>query len=139
MSATEATLDVQTNFERYAAQWRARDPDAIVALHTHDTEYWLRNGEAPVLGRDAVRQKFAAFFEQWPEFGFVVYRVITGPSHWVLDWALTSVLTGPDGTSRRVRVDCVDVVTLDDDGLVVRKDTFVDHTQAVAALTTATA
>jgi uncharacterized protein (TIGR02246 family) len=139
MSATEPTLDVRTIFERYAAQWQARDPDAIVALHTPDTEYWLRNGEAPVHGRDAVHQKFAAFFEQWPQFGFVVYRVITDPRHWVLDWALTSVLTGPDGTSSPVRFDCVDVVTVNDDGLVVRKDTFVDHTQAVGSLATATA
>jgi hypothetical protein len=78
--------------------------------------------------RDEVRDAFADMFRQWPEFGFHVHRVLIGQDHWVLDWALTAVLTGPDGSRRPVRFDCIDIVTIDERGLVARKDTFVDST-----------
>ena len=67
-----------------------------------------------------------------PEFGFETYRVIYGPAHWVLDWALTSVLAGGEP----IRFDCLDIVTLTRAGLVDRKDTFVDMVQLNAALGT---
>jgi hypothetical protein len=61
--------------------------------------------------------------------------VLVGTHHWVLDWTLTAVLTDPDGTRRPVRVDCLDIVTVDPAGLVPRKDTFPDFPQALKALT----
>jgi uncharacterized protein (TIGR02246 family) len=129
-----STLDVRQLFDTYAAAFATRDADAIVALHSPDTQFWLRAGGQPVQGRAAVRDAFAALFEQWPGLSFETHRLITGARHWVLDWALTATLTGPDNTTRPIRFDCLDVVTLDEDGLVVRKDTFVDHVQAQAAL-----
>ncbi|HMC69321.1 MAG TPA: nuclear transport factor 2 family protein, partial [Mycobacteriales bacterium] len=91
-------------------------------------------GEQPVRGRQAIRDRFAELFEQWPSFGFDTYRVRVGDRHWVLDWALTAELTGPDRTRRPVRFDCIDLVEIDDNGLVTRKDTFVDLVQAQQAL-----
>jgi len=135
MPTTVAPQDMQTIFDRYAAAWTARDPDQIVALHTPDTMFWLRLDQPPVTGRDQVRAAFAELFEQWPEFGFATHRLHLGPGHWVLDWALTSVLTEPDGTRRPVSFDCVDLVVVDPNGLVQRKDTFVDFLQAQQALT----
>jgi uncharacterized protein (TIGR02246 family) len=126
--------EVRALFDRYAEAWAARDPDAIIALHAPETQLWLHSGAAPVHGRDEVRDAFAGLFRQWPEFGFHVYRVLVGEKHWVLDWALTAVLTGPHGSRRPVRFDCVDIVTVDASGLVVRKDTFVDYPQVTAAL-----
>jgi hypothetical protein len=117
--------DLKAVSERYFAAWEARDPDAIVALHTEDTQFWTHTGGEPVRGRDAVREAFAEIFERFLDFGFDVYRVLYGPDHWVLDWALTS---------GDVRFDCLDVVNVSDDGLVARKDTFVDFVQLQAAL-----
>jgi uncharacterized protein (TIGR02246 family) len=131
---TTVVPDTRILFDRYAKAWAARDPDAVVALHAPDTQFWLHSGATPVRGRDEVRYAFASMFRQWPEFGFHTYRVLLGERHWVLDWALTAVLTEPDGTRRPVRFDCVDVVTVDEGGLVVRKDTFVDYPQVTAAL-----
>lgn len=128
-------MDVRQLFENYAATFATRDPDAIVTLHSPGTRFWLRDGGRPVVGRTAVRDALAALFEQWPGLGFETHRVITADRHWILDWALTAELPGPDATARPIRFDCLDVVTLDEDGLVARKDTFVDHVQAQAALT----
>lgn len=130
---------VRELFDTYATTFATRNVDAIVALHSPETQFWLHNGEQPVHGRSALRDTFAAMFIQWPEMGFDIYRVIVGDRHWVLDWALTAVLTDPDGHRRPIRFDCLDVVTLDDDGLVERKDTFIDLPQAQAALSTVAA
>ena len=138
-TATPPSPDVRALFDTYAATFASHDVDAIVALHSPGTQFWLHNGEQPIHGRSAVRDTFAAMFAQWPEMGFDIYRVIVGDRHWVLDWALTAVLTDPDGNRRPIRFDCLDVVTLDDNGLVERKDTFIDLPQAQTALTAAAA
>lgn len=117
--------------ERYFAAWEARDPDAIVALHTEDTRFWTHLGTEQVTGRDAVRATFAELFERFPEFGFETYRVLYGPDFWILDWALTFQ---PEGSEERARFDCLDVVNVSPEGLVARKDTFVDMIQLQAAL-----
>ena len=59
--------DLKTISERYFAAWAAHDPDAIVALHTPDTQFWMHLDGEPVVGRDAVRATFAEIFKQFPE------------------------------------------------------------------------
>lgn len=122
---TVQDLDLTGISERYFAAWAARDPDAIVALHTDDTQFWMHLGAPPVHGREAVRTAFAEIFEQFPGLTWEAYRVLYGEDHWILDWALIS---------GDIRFDCLDVVNVSPDGLVVRKDTFVDAMQLQAAL-----
>jgi uncharacterized protein (TIGR02246 family) len=124
-------LDLRQISERYFAAWEARDPDAIVALHTEDTEFTSRLGMEPVRGREAVREHFAEIFERFPEFSFETYRVLYGADFWLLDWAL---VFQPEGAEETARFDCLDVVEVSPDGLVARKDTFVDMVQLQAAM-----
>lgn len=123
--------DLERIAERYFAAWEARDVDAIIEMHTEDTRFWSHLGTAPVEGREAVRATFAELFERFPEFGFETYRVLYGPDFWVLDWALTFE---PEGAEETARFDCLDVVNVTAEGLVARKDTFVDMVQLQAAL-----
>ena len=83
-------LDLKAISERYFAAWAAHDPDAIVALHTPDTQFWMHIGGDPVVGRDAVRATFAEIFDQFPGLTWETYRVLYGEDHWILDWALIS-------------------------------------------------
>ena len=131
MSRPTLELDPRSISERYFAAWEARDPDAIVALHTPDTRFWSHLDTEPVAGREPVRATFAELFERFPEFGFDTHRVLYGPDFWVLDWALTFI---PAEGERTRRFDCLDVVNLSPAGLVARKDTFVDMVQLQAAL-----
>ena len=80
--------------------------------------------------REAVRAAFAEIFEQFPNLTWETYRVLYGEDHWILDWALIS---------GDIRFDCLDVVNVSPDGLVARKDTFVDAMQLQAALGAVTA
>jgi uncharacterized protein (TIGR02246 family) len=123
--------DLKAISERYFAAWEARDPDAIVALHTEDTQFWTHAGGEPVKGREAVRDEFAEVFERFPEYSFETYRVLYGPDFWVLDWAL---IFRPQGAGETKRFDCLDVVNVSPDGLVARKDTFIDFIQLQAAM-----
>ncbi len=125
---TTAAVDLRAISERYFAAWAKRDPDAIVALHTEDTRFWTHTGAEPVDGPEAVRAAFSALFEVFPDFAFETYRVLYGQDHWVLDWALIS---------GDIRFDCLDVVAVSPDGLVARKDTFVDTAGLQAAMGTA--
>ena len=54
-----------------------------------------------------------------------------GESFWVQNWALTFK---PEGADERASFDCLDVVNVSEQGLVERKDTFVDMAQLQAAL-----
>jgi uncharacterized protein (TIGR02246 family) len=124
-------VDMQAVKDRYFAAWEARDPDAIAALHSEDTVFWSRLGTEPVRGRSRVRATFAELFERFPELSFETNRLLFGPDFWVFDWRMTFL---PEGATERVGFDAVDVVSISPEGLVARKDTFVDFVQAQAAV-----
>jgi hypothetical protein len=134
---TQPVLDLERISNDYFAAWRARDPARIIALHTPDTSFELHAGTPAVTGRPAVQATFAGLFERWPGFGVVTHRVVLGPRHWVLDWTMTATLPRQvDGRTvgRDIHIHCLDLVELSPDGLVARKDTFVDAAQLRAAL-----
>jgi ketosteroid isomerase-like protein len=136
--ATTARLGIWSISEEYFAAWEARDPDRIAAMHSADSRFQLHAGGEPAEGREAVRQAFADIFAQWPGFTFETHRVLYGDDHWVLDWDLLATLKGEqDGSEvdKPVRLHCLDVVTIDEEGLVSRKDTFVDVAQVNSLLT----
>lgn len=112
-------LDIPALFRRYADTFATRDVEAIVALHAEDTVFQQHTGRPPAPGRDGVRAAFTAIFTTWPDLTFDVDRVLYGDRFWVLDWTVVAA-------SGAVRLDCLDVVTVDDAGLVLRKDTYAD-------------
>ena len=115
--------------DRYAAAWLSHDPDAILALHAPDSIFHAHGRTGEVKGNAALRQEFAQIFERYPDFGFVTHRLLIGDNHWTLDWTLTFQPPGKDQRSFRA----LDVVEVDANGLVTRKDTFFDYAQVKAA------
>jgi hypothetical protein len=124
---------LQRAFDRYHAAWEAKDPDAIVALHTEDSTFALRSGGARVRGRAALRQHFAQIFREFAGYRAEVDRLLLGDGHWVLEWTMVVDLPDVDGGSFTARIDLVDVVDVDGTGLVTRKDVWVDGVQQAAA------
>jgi hypothetical protein len=128
---TAATkLNIAAIAERYAAAWIAHDPAAILALHAPHSTYQAHGRTGVVRGEDALRPEFTQIFERYPGFGVETHRLLLGERHWTLDWTLT--FEPPGKTRRGFRA--LDVVEVDDDGLVTRKDTFFDYAQVKAAL-----
>ena len=120
--------------ERYLAAWAAHDTDAIVAMHSDDSIFWRHTGEEQVVGREAIKQYFQAIFVRNPTYAFDVHRIMFGEQHWVLDWTMKGEFTDRAGKPVSVRIDMVDIVTINDRGEVTRKDTFLDGVQAQAQM-----
>ena len=114
------TADVQDLAVRYGAAWAAHDVDAIMALHTEDTVFHLHGGGEPAVGWTATREAFAKAMEEWPDIGFERKRVHIGSGHFVSEYEMSATRDG-----REIVCDGVDVFSVQD-GLVARKDTYLD-------------
>jgi hypothetical protein len=122
-------LNIADIADRYAAAWLSHNPDAILALHAPISTFQSHGRTGEITGHDALRKEFARVFELFPDFGAVTHRLLIGDNHWTLDWTCTFKPPGKDRRSFRA----LDVVEVDAKGLVTRKDTFFDFTQAKAA------
>lgn len=114
------SAEVQDLAVRYGAAWAAHDLDAIMALHTEDTVFHLHGDVAPAVGSAATREAFATAMEQWPDIRFERKRVHIGSGHFVSEYEMTATQAG-----REIVCDGVDVFSVRD-GLVARKDTYLD-------------
>lgn len=123
---------VQAIFDAYMSAWRLRDPEAIAAMHAVDGVFHAHVGTPPAVGRAAVRQACIELFAEYEDFQGAPVRLHVGSDHWVLEWTMRVKQRGTDQES--ISVDCVDVVQLSDEGLVLRKDAYLDVAQASAAL-----
>ncbi len=128
--SNHAKLKVAEVAERYAAAWKSRDVDAILALHAEDSTFQAHGRSGEVRGHDALRAEFSQVFERYPEFGVEEHRLLLGNCHWTLDWTLTFQPAGKDRRGFRA----LDVVEIDAEGKVTRKDTFFNFAEVKAAL-----
>ena len=112
--------EVQDLAVRYGAAWAAHDLDAITALHTLDTVFHLHGDVEPAVGLAATREAFATAMDQWPDIRLERKRVHIGSAHFVSEYEMTATQAGRD-----VVCDGVDVFSVRD-GLVARKDTYLD-------------
>lgn len=119
-------------FERYHVGWETRNPELIASLHSEDTTFWLHDGSEPVKGRDALRRHCVGLFAAF-DFSLEMGRRLYGQDHWVFEWTMLLSLAQPDGSPFTARVEMVDVVTVNPQGEVSRKDVYMNGKQAEAA------
>jgi hypothetical protein len=129
LKTAASALDIAAIAGRYAAAWLSRDPTAILALHAPHSTFEAHGRTGLIDGLDALRAEFTQIFERYPEFGFETHRLLLGERHWTLDWTLS--FQPPGKTRRGFRA--LDVVEVNDNGLVKSKDTFFDFAQVKAA------
>ena len=115
------SAEIQDLAIRYGTAWAARDVDAIIAMHTEDTVFHLHGGGEPAIGRAATRESIATVLAQWPEIRFERKRVYIGGGHFVSEYQMSA--TSAEGLL--LVCDGVDVFAVTD-GLVARKDTYLD-------------
>jgi uncharacterized protein (TIGR02246 family) len=144
MSAID-TKALEQLFDEYGEAWATLDPAKIAEWHAEDGVFCLHVGDAEdAVGRDAVRETFAGFIAQFPDLGYEVVRVSFGPDHYVAEWKFSGTLRTPlevgdetaQPTGEWIEWDAVDVITWKD-GLIQRKDTYVDSVALQAKLAAA--
>ncbi len=118
--ATHVTLTAQELAGEYSQAWAVHDVSAIVALHTPESVFHVHGLTEPAVGHDAVREAVTALFAQAPDLRFEATRGYLGTDHLVLEY----VMSGTSGGGP-FRCDGVDVIAVED-GLVQRKDTYLD-------------
>ena len=89
-------------------------------MSAEDTVFHLHGDTAPAVGSVATREAFATAMEQWPDIRFERKRVHIGSGHFVSEYEMTATQAG-----REIVCDGVDVFSVRD-GLVARKDTYLD-------------
>ena len=110
---------------RYHQAWADHDPTSIAALHTDDSVFHLHGVAPAAVGRTAVAALVAALVRLSPDLAFAPKRGYVAADHIVFEYAMS----GSFGDSAFV-CDGVDVIAVTD-GLVARKDTYLDLTALV--------
>jgi steroid delta-isomerase-like uncharacterized protein len=132
--ASAEAAEIEALAERYGEAWNSGDLDAVMELHTDDAVSQAHAaGSPPAEGKAAVRAAFAAYLAQLPDIQFNPRCLRVGNGFWVMESTMTGTVAEPldaGGESigragARVKVDCVDVIEVRD-GLVARKDTYLD-------------
>ena len=134
--SVKAPVDILAVMSAYSRAWAEHDPARIASLHTEDTTFHMHIGTPPVSGRLAMQDACADIFAMYRNFTVIVRRIISGDSHWLLEWTMSAVMSvqrGGEDVEVPVTVDCVDVVMVSAEGLVASKDTYMDvaHVNAV--------
>lgn len=132
MALARLALPVADLFTRYHVGWETKDPDLIASLHSKDTVFHLHDGSSAVHGREALRQHCVELFAGF-DFTHEVGCTLYGDDHWVVEWTMVLALKEPAGAPFTARVEMLDVVTVNSDGEVTRKDVYMNGAQAQAA------
>jgi steroid delta-isomerase-like uncharacterized protein len=130
----DSTTAIQMLAQRYGEAWNRQDLDAIMDLHTDDTNFVAHAaGSPPAKGKDAVREAFAGYIAMMPDINFAERSLKVGEGHWVLESTMSGTVDQAievEGESfgergLRVEVPCVDVIEVRD-GRVSSKHTYLD-------------
>jgi ketosteroid isomerase-like protein len=110
---------------KYHQAWVELDPNVIVAMHSEDSVFHMHGAAEPAVGRPAIRDLIAAFLGLVPDVHFEMKRLYTGPDHIALEYDMSGTFAGT-----RFVIDGADVIAAAD-GLVIRKDTYLDAVSLV--------
>jgi uncharacterized protein (TIGR02246 family) len=116
------------DFDAFATAWATGDADRCAALMHPDGVWLYTEGDAPTgtsyRGRDAIRAAAQAMFASMPDATFFRRTdTLIDRHHALCTWTFTA--TTPRG--RALRADGVDLLTLDDHGQILVKDSYVKH------------
>ncbi len=115
------SLTVEELAMAYHGAWVELDPDAIVALHSADSVFHMHGAARASSGKTAVRELIVALLKLVPDLKFEPKRIYSGDDHIVFEYDMSGSFDGSPFVC-----DGVDVIAIAD-GLVSRKDTYIDY------------
>jgi steroid delta-isomerase-like uncharacterized protein len=130
-----------TTIDRYNDAWNRHDVDAIVALHTDDAVFENHTSGGRAVGKVEIRRMIEGVFATFPDLRFATRHAYFGERAAVVEWTATATHANP--VTRGTRVfspsgktlswNGIDIMPLRD-GLVARKDVYVDSASLLEQL-----
>jgi ketosteroid isomerase-like protein len=114
------SLSIEELAGRYHQGWADRSADVIAELHTDDSVFHMHGVTGPAVGRGPVRDLVASLLRLVPDLHFEAKRLYVGTDHIVFEYDMSGTADGS-----RFVCDGADVIAVTD-GLVARKDTYLD-------------
>jgi steroid delta-isomerase-like uncharacterized protein len=122
----------------YLGAWNDRDAERIASFFAGDAVYEDHGAGATALGKAGIRDHAARVHTGFPDLRFELVRAAHGDEFTAGEWrsAMTHLgdFEGLRPTGRVVESSGVDVATLDDDGKIVRLDSYYDGAEIMRAL-----
>ena len=89
MAPTESatTAGVEAWLARYGAAWESRDAEAATALFTAEATYHEMPFDAPIAGRDGIRDYWARVTADQREIRFTARPIVVSGNTSVAEWA----------------------------------------------------
>lgn len=105
--------------------WNRHDVEAVVATYTEPLSYRDPNTRGPIESHDALRRYLTKLFASW-EMSWRTGEVfpIEGENASTVTWHATFRLRSGE---QRVEVDGIDLIVLDENGLISRDDVYFDR------------
>ena len=119
------SLTVEELAMTYHGAWVERDPDKIIALHSEDSVFHMHGAAEPATGKAAVRELIVALLQLVPDIAYEPKRLYSGDDHIVFEYDMSGTFDGSPFVC-----DGVDVIAVAD-GLVTRKETYVDAVKLI--------
>jgi len=100
---TPKPADIRRMAERYTAAWSSRSAEAVASFFAEDATSVINAG-TPSVGRPAIAETMAAFFEDFPDLVLHMDDLRTGGNQAIYLWTLEGTNSGPGGTGNLVRI-----------------------------------
>jgi ketosteroid isomerase-like protein len=120
------SLTVEELVGQYHQAWADHEPTAIAALHTDDSVFHMHGVAPEAVGWTAVAALVTTLVSLIPDLVFEPKRGYLGADHIVIEYAMSGTVGGSPFVC-----DGADVIAVSN-GLVARKDTYLDLTALVS-------
>lgn len=142
MMTTATASPHETLIADYSDAWESRDADRIASFHAEDGAFQLHSGAGEAIrGRAAIRDAFAGFIAQFPDLTFTEQELRQADWGWTVRWTMSGTLglSFPVGDrtvkpGARFAIDALDLITVDSEGTLAAKHTYLDWRAALDQL-----
>ena len=119
------SMTVEELAGRYHEAWASHEPGVIAALHSEDSSFHMHGVAPEAVGRTAVTALITTLVDLIPDLAFALKRGYLAADHIVIEYEMNGTFGGT-----RFACDGADVIAVSE-GLVARKDTYLDLTALV--------
>lgn len=111
---------------KYAAAWSGQNAEAHAKFFAPGGSQIVNNGTRSV-GSDAIAKVAQSYMTAFPDMLVVCDSLTTTSKGVEFHWTLTGTNTGPNGTGKKVKINGVEILQFDNNGLITESNGSFDE------------